>query len=513
MHYLDEQAKAARLDSLYRRKSKACENAETKLRAAEKNADKFKAEAVEMGDKYRTLLDAVEKLREKQQRPKVDVSKKAGELSVSYYKDLVRDKDKEILTLLKRIKLLSAADLKSRLNTRHSEAERQQLSERIAELTFQLDRVSAEQREAASLQHLAASTTILGDAGPGPGEGEGEDEALGAGLQRMASRSSLKSIKSDDELSDVPDDDEDADDMAAAGDALSLDNEPQRTQPTTQLGNDLALSRHAPGGGGGSGGSGGLVPGGGIRRPASALSRRSQGTHGNGSGSRPQSAKRVSLAQALEDMVASDNQGQGAMIAQGALSKPMQVGPKELGRIQELERDNKRMSLQLKQLKNAMAVSHGAADAYRAVVAKLQEVEGGAQQAEEAAERPHEALALEDSERGGGGESKWAAGKRGQIAKARLNGGHVAINGGPAGGHITRPPRPSSAPPGRQPLPQSRPSSATPGGGGGAGAGGLGVQGQGVRGAGGLSDLKDRPTSAMHRRPGSRPTSALSRGA
>ena len=37
-----------------------------------------------------------------------NVRKKADELSVIYYKDLVREKNKEILTLQKRIKRLSA---------------------------------------------------------------------------------------------------------------------------------------------------------------------------------------------------------------------------------------------------------------------------------------------------------------------------------------------------------------------------------------------------------------------
>ena len=37
-----------------------------------------------------------------------NVRKKADELSVVYYKDLVREKNKEILTLQKRIKRLSA---------------------------------------------------------------------------------------------------------------------------------------------------------------------------------------------------------------------------------------------------------------------------------------------------------------------------------------------------------------------------------------------------------------------
>ncbi len=51
----------------------------------------------------------------------------------------------------------------------------------------------------------------------------------------------------------------------------------------------------------------------------------------------------------------------------------VQLGVREAGRIRELEEENVRMSFQLKQLKNVMAVSQGASDAYLAVVAKLHE--------------------------------------------------------------------------------------------------------------------------------------------
>ena len=44
----------------------------------------------------------------------------------------MREKDKEIQTLIKRIKRLSAGDLRYRLNLRHSEQDRQELSERIS---------------------------------------------------------------------------------------------------------------------------------------------------------------------------------------------------------------------------------------------------------------------------------------------------------------------------------------------------------------------------------------------
>ena len=46
----------------------------------------------------------------------------------------MREKDKEIQTLIKRIKRLSAGDLRYRLNLRHSEQDRQELSDRIASL-------------------------------------------------------------------------------------------------------------------------------------------------------------------------------------------------------------------------------------------------------------------------------------------------------------------------------------------------------------------------------------------
>lgn len=102
-----------------------------------------------------------------------------------------------------------------------------------------------------------------------------------------------------------------------------------------------------------------------------------------------------------------------------------------------------------------------------------------------------------------GGGSKLASAKRVQIAKARQE----------SAGY--RPPRPSSAPPGRQPLPQSRPSSATPASKANNSAGGLGISGVGVQGRG----VPPRPSSAMHRPssamrdrgPNSRPGSAMSK--
>ncbi len=76
-----------------------------------------------------------------------NVRKKADELSVVYYKDLVREKNKEILTLQKRIKRLSATELRARLTRRHGDKERQELSERIAGLAYDLDRAQAAQKE------------------------------------------------------------------------------------------------------------------------------------------------------------------------------------------------------------------------------------------------------------------------------------------------------------------------------------------------------------------------------
>jgi hypothetical protein len=114
MHYLDEQARSSRLESLYRSKTKAYEEADIKVKALKEAADKFKAEALEWQKKYKTLCSAVEEENNKQsdKRVPVDVHKKADELSVCYYKDLVHEKDKEIQTLLKRINRLSAGDLR-----------------------------------------------------------------------------------------------------------------------------------------------------------------------------------------------------------------------------------------------------------------------------------------------------------------------------------------------------------------------------------------------------------------
>jgi hypothetical protein len=135
----------------------------------------------------------------------------------------------------------------------------------------------------------------------------------------------------------------------------------------------------------------------------------------------------------------------------------LQLGPREVGRIKELEDENVRMATQLNMLKNVMAVSQGAADAYLAVVAKLQGHEmsdGTGTGARATTPLPHDTermLAAEEQAREEGA-SKLAKAKRGQITQAR----EVELNA------AYRPPRPTSAPPGRQPLPLSRPSSATP---------------------------------------------------
>ena len=150
MHYLDEQAKAARLESLYRSKTKALEDAETRIKTLEKHCEKFRTEAQEMEKKYKALFDAVEAQNHKADKHKTsgdNVRKKADELSVVYYKDLVREKDKEIQTLQKRIKRLSASELRSKLSRRHGDQERQELSDRIASLAYDLDRAQEAQKE------------------------------------------------------------------------------------------------------------------------------------------------------------------------------------------------------------------------------------------------------------------------------------------------------------------------------------------------------------------------------
>jgi len=235
-----------------------------------------------------------------------------------------------------------------------------------------------------------------------------------------------------------------------------------------------------------------------ISRPASASSH-AVSARPHSATSRPQSAKHVALPAAD---ASAENFRDGllsAITSKMEAGGQVQLGAREVARITELETENVRMSHQLKQLKNVMAVSQGAADAYMAVVARLQ---GDAASANPAPVPAEDALggdeeAWGDGGGGRGGSSKLASAKRGQIAKARQE--------------MHRPPRPSSAPPGRQPLPQSRPSSATPSTAAAQGAGGGplggGISGMGIQGKG----MPPRPASAMHRAPGSRPGSAMSR--
>jgi hypothetical protein len=235
-----------------------------------------------------------------------------------------------------------------------------------------------------------------------------------------------------------------------------------------------------------------------VSRPASASSH-AVSARPHSATSRPQSAKHVALPAAE---ASAENFRDGllsAITSKMEAGGQVQLGAREVARITELETENVRMAHQLKQLKNVMAVSQGAADAYMAVVARLQGDDASANPAplpaEDALGGDEEAWG--DGGGGRGGSSKLASAKRGQIAKARQE--------------ILRPPRPSSAPPGRQPLPQSRPSSATPSSAAAQGAGGGplggGISGVGIQGKG----VPPRPASAMHRAHGSRPGSAMSR--
>jgi len=83
---------------------------------------------------------------------------------------------------------------------------------------------------------------------------------------------------------------------------------------------------------------------------------------------RPQSAKRMALSWNDVDDAAQDSRHDALLLAavkaQLDAGGQVKLGVRDVGRIQELEQENMRMSFQLKQLKNVMAVSQGAADAY-----------------------------------------------------------------------------------------------------------------------------------------------------
>lgn len=106
----------------------------------------------------------------------------------------------------------------------------------------------------------------------------------------------------------------------------------------------------------------------------------------------------------------------------------LQLGVREAGRIRELEEENVRMSFQLKQLKNVMAVSQGASDAYLAVVAKLHDGDSAPKieepSAQDASWEGNEEAWVESGGCGGGEAgmivagpgSKLASAKRGQVS-------------------------------------------------------------------------------------------------
>lgn len=110
----------------------------------------------------------------------------------------------------------------------------------------------------------------------------------------------------------------------------------------------------------------------------------------------------------------------------------VQLGVREAGRIRELEEENVRMSFQLKQLKNVMAVSQGASDAYLAVVAKLHDGVPSSKMEDPTAQdasRAGSAEAWVDAAAGGGGGgmivagagSKLASAKRGQVSSTPMH--------------------------------------------------------------------------------------------
>lgn len=107
----------------------------------------------------------------------------------------------------------------------------------------------------------------------------------------------------------------------------------------------------------------------------------------------------------------------------------VQLGVREAGRICELEEENVRMSFQLKQLKNVMAVSQGASDAYLAVVAKLHDGDPSSKMEDPTVQDASWAGSAEAwVDAGGGGGmivagagSKLASAKRGQVSSTALH--------------------------------------------------------------------------------------------
>jgi septal ring factor EnvC (AmiA/AmiB activator) len=161
IHFHDQLAKTQRLELHNRTKTKQVEELETHIKALGKVADRHAKEAEVAKDKYKKLFDAVQKqAQEQSEKSKLlgpAVSEQAEALSVSYYKDLVIEKDKQINSLKARIKQLNTNDKRTSLASKRHEDQQNEASRRLAMLNAKLEAAQAANRELT----LASGTAAL----------------------------------------------------------------------------------------------------------------------------------------------------------------------------------------------------------------------------------------------------------------------------------------------------------------------------------------------------------------
>jgi len=161
IHFHDQLAKTQRLELHNRTKTKQVEELETHIKALGKVADRHAKEAEVAKDKYKKLFDAVQRQAlEQSEKSKLlgpAVSEQAEALSVSYYKDLVIEKDKQIISLKARIKQLNTNDKRTSLASKRHEDQQNEASRRLAMLNAKLEAAQAANRELT----LASGTAAL----------------------------------------------------------------------------------------------------------------------------------------------------------------------------------------------------------------------------------------------------------------------------------------------------------------------------------------------------------------
>uniref|UniRef100_A0A7S0HN84 Uncharacterized protein n=1 Tax=Hanusia phi TaxID=3032 RepID=A0A7S0HN84_9CRYP len=384
-----EQMKAQRFEKLHQTKSKQVEDLETKIRSLQKTAEKNEKDAAEWREKYKKLYEAVRKQgmeREERLKNNVDVHHIAEQLSVPYYKDLVREKDREIQQLTTRIKRLSSSNLNSKLSERNFLNEKMQMSEKINELHHKLQLAEDANSELLQLVSRQEATVVSHRRASSPTEPPAQRRSSIAGSVISPPSSPARGRGF-------------AYKMGSSMGSLVLQEEEMSIAEMEQEDQSPPRPSRNP------------------LRPFSAMSRRS--------------ARMDAIPDDLQERREEEDDGLWLR------SREETMDEATVSRIAELEEANRRMTVELKQMKNVMAISRGAADAYEAVVARLGATENGARSDEDEDEEVGEL-----PERVKPGKSR-----KSQVTKMR----ELAS--------FHRPPRPQSAPPGRDPL-ISRPSSA-----------------------------------------------------